>query len=148
LDSIKSIPAIKKETDAFNKLMQSRIKQQLRKCNKSPSCLAKDFKLTSLGIIAFREEETIHPNLTLAGNFTLGHTTIKMSGTFKIDLQTCAVSEPWINYKLTDTFDDAADILNCTNPKQFNEELIGGVGYKIVVALASRVGIAHRPFSI
>jgi RHS repeat-associated protein len=133
LDSIKSIPAIKKETDAFNELMKLRIKQQSNKCKKSPSCLAKDFKLTSpAGIVAFREEKTIHPNLTFAGNFTLGHTTIKMSGTFKIDLQTCVVSEPWISYKLTDTFDDAADLLNCTNPRQFNEELIGGVGYNIV----------------
>jgi RHS repeat-associated protein len=140
LDSIKSIPAIKKETDAFNKLMQSRIKGQLNRCkNNKPSCLA-DFKLTTPGIVGFLEEETIHPNLTLAGNFTLGHTTIKMSGTFKIDLQTCAVSEPWISYKLTDTFDDAADLLNCTNPRQFNEELIGGVGYKIVGNWKEKIG--------
>jgi RHS repeat-associated protein len=140
LDSIKSIPAIKKETDAFNKLMQLRINQQLNKCKKSPSCLAKDFKLTSPGIVAFREEETSRPNLTLAGNFTLGHTTIKMSGTFKIDLQTCAVYEPWISYKLTDTFDDAADILNCTNPRQFSEELSGGVGYNIVGNWKEKIG--------
>jgi RHS repeat-associated protein len=140
LDSIKSIPAIKKETDAFNKLMQSRIKGQLNRCkNNKPSCLA-DFKLTTPGIVEFLEEETINPNLTLAGNFTLGHTTIKMSGTFKIDLQTCAVSEPWISYKLTDTFDDAADLFNCTNPSQFNEELIGGVGYKIVGNWKEKIG--------
>jgi RHS repeat-associated protein len=121
LDSIISISEIKKETDAFNKLMQVRIQQQLNRCkNNKPSCLA-DFKLTTPGIVGFLEEKTIHPNLTYTGNFSLGNTTIKMSGTFKIDLRNCTVSEPWISYKLTDTFDDVPDILNCTNPTTMQE---------------------------
>ncbi len=63
-----------------------------------------------------------------------------MSGSFKIDLQNCTVSEPWISYELNDTFDDGADILNCTNSTNFNEELFGAVGYSIVGKWKERIG--------
>jgi RHS repeat-associated protein len=134
LDSIKTIPAIRKITNDFNMAMQQKIKKALKECGKNYSCSPKPVNSKDIIVNGSRTET---PNLTRSGNFVLGHTTINMFGEATISAQDCKVKKAKIVYKINDSFTDVADIFNCTTR---DEELLGGEGYAIYGQWVTGIG--------
>jgi RHS repeat-associated protein len=153
LESIKSIPMIRTATNEFNQRMQRAINAKIRDLQNKSTCPINK-------TIVFKIDRDLFVNLTTNGNFALGQTKINAIGKVNMLKQgngNVSVIDARIDYKLTDTFDDAVDTFNFTNPENainirgtditvlsLKEELIGGVGYRIEGNWSTGIGNYRR----
>jgi RHS repeat-associated protein len=153
LESIKSIPMIGTATNEFNQTMQRAINAKTRDLQNESTCP------TNQNIV-FKVDRDLFVNLTTNGNFSLGQTTINAIGKVNMLKQgngNVSVVNARIDYEITDTFDDAIDTFNFTNPTDtinirgtnitvlsLREELIGGVGYRIKGNWSTGIGNYRR----
>ena len=153
LESIKSIPMIRTANNEFNQRMQRAINAKIRDLQNESTCPTNQ-------TIFFKIDRDLFVNLTTNGNFTLGQTRINAIGKVNMLKQgngNVSVINARIDYKLTDTFDDAIDTFNFTNPTDvinirgtnitilsLREELLGGVGYPIEGNWSTGIGNYRR----
>jgi RHS repeat-associated protein len=130
LESIKSIPKMKKATENFESLMKNKIAQQISNFKEKSKCTPCTPEYITVSMNADLHGNNL--NLTSDGNFTLGRTKLKSFGSATV-VKECngnvRVFATQLHYEIEDDFEDAADIK--TLSKDVMQELPGGVGYKI-----------------
>ena len=139
LESIKSIPKMKKAANDFESLMKNKISQQVSKFKEKSKCTPCTPEYITLSMNAKLHGNNL--NLTWDGNFSLGRTTLKSFGSATV-VKLCngniQVFATQLNYEIEDDFDDVPDIKTWSPDDK--QELKGGVGYQITGKWSKKIG--------